>query len=313
MLAVATRFSEIATGSFGLEPPEQLIHTDINPKVFNANYPASISIEGDSRAVLKELFRALQALGEPKTDYGTLQSTIKKDKEVYLEEWLKHDSKERVNPARFFLELRKQLDDNAIVVADDGNHTFLTAELMPIFDGGAYLSPTDFNCMGYCVPATIGAKLDRPDRQVVGIVGDGAFLMTAMESLTAVNNGLGVAWFVFNDGELSQIAQAQQMPYQRTTCTTLATLDYSSFAQATGCAYVAIGNDDEIEEGVSAALDHMAAGRPVIVDVRIDYSKKTRFTIGTVKTNVKRFDTRNKLRIVSRALWRKLQRQKSRS
>jgi acetolactate synthase-1/2/3 large subunit len=44
----------------------------------------------------------------------------------------------------------------------------------------------------------------------------------------------------------------------------------------------------------------------VIIDVRIDYSKKTQFTIGAVKTNLKRFDTRNKLRIISRALWRKL-------
>ena len=44
----------------------------------------------------------------------------------------------------------------------------------------------------------------------------------------------------------------------------------------------------------------------MIVDVRIDYSKRTQFTIGAVKTNIRRFDTRNKLRIVGRALWRKL-------
>jgi acetolactate synthase-1/2/3 large subunit len=50
----------------------------------------------------------------------------------------------------------------------------------------------------------------------------------------------------------------------------------------------------------------MAENRPVIVEVRIDYSKKTQFTIGAVKTNLKRFDTRNKLRIVGRALWRKV-------
>ncbi len=66
MLAVATRFAEIATGSYGVTPPENLIHIDINPKVFNANYSAAITIEGDSRAVLKELYRSLQALGEPK-------------------------------------------------------------------------------------------------------------------------------------------------------------------------------------------------------------------------------------------------------
>jgi acetolactate synthase-1/2/3 large subunit len=160
--------------------------------------------------------------------------------------------------------------------------------------------------MGYCVPATIGAKLVQPDRQVVGIVGDGAFMMTAMESVTAVSNGLPVAWFVFNDGELSQIAQAQQMPYQRTTCTDLAALDFRLFAEATGCGFVQIANDGEIEQGLDSIIAMMKDRYPVIVDVRIDYSKKTQFTVGTVQTNVRRFDLRNKLRIISRALWRKV-------
>ena len=138
-------------------------------------------------------------------------------------------------------------------------------------------------------------------------------MMTAMESVTAVSNGLGLAWFVFNDGELSQIAQAQEMPYQRTTCTELGNLDYRLFAESTGCGYVLIENDAGIDEGIDRAIAMMADRYPVVVDVRIDYSKKTQFTVGTVQTNVKRFDTRNKLRIISRALWRKLRRQKFRS
>ncbi|MCU0990688.1 MAG: thiamine pyrophosphate-dependent enzyme, partial [Xanthomonadales bacterium] len=140
----------------------------------------------------------------------------------------------------------------------------------------------------------------------VGIVGDGAFLMTGLETVTAARDGLGIAWFVFNDGELSQIAQAQEMPYQRKTCTTVGSLDYRALAAATGCAFVAIDGDAAIGRGIEEALAHAAAGRPVIVDVRIDYSKPTQFTRGAVKTNVKRLDSRNKLRIVGRALWRKL-------
>jgi acetolactate synthase-1/2/3 large subunit len=211
-----------------------------------------------------------------------------------------------VNPCRLFDELRAQLDDDAIVIADDGNHTFLTAELMPIHAGGMFLSPTDFNCMGYCVPATIATKLALPDRQVVGIVGDGAFLMTGLESVTATSNGIATAWFVFNDGELAQIAQAQEAPYQRRTCTSVGALDYEAFAAATGCEYVLIDDNAAIARGINSALHTMSAGKAVLVDVRIDYSKKTRFTKGTLKTNLKRFDTKNKLRIVGRALTRKL-------
>ena len=304
MLAVGTRFAEICTGSYGSIPPKRLVHIDINPGALGRNYPAAVAIHADSRDAVPALAQALCAQGDPK-DCGALQASIAAHKASWLKEWYDHDSGDRVNPARFFSALRERLDRDAIIVADDGNHTFLTAELMPIYEGGIYLSPTDFNCMGYCVPATIGAKLACPERQVAGIIGDGAFLMTAMESLTAVNDELPVAWFIFNDGELSQIAQAQEMPYQRTTCTTLTTLDYDKFAQATGCEFVSIRNDEGLAAGIDRAVSLMSGTRPVIVDVRVDYSKKTQFTVGTVKTNIKRFDTRNKLRIISRALWRK--------
>ena len=312
MLAVGTRFAEICTGSYGAVPPKNLVHVDINPKAIGRNYPAAVAIHADARDALPALADAVTAAGTPR-DWKARAEKIAADKAAQRQEWLSHDSGDRVNPARFFGGLRERLADDAIVVADDGNHTFLTAELMPIHAGGSYLSPTDFNCMGYCVPATIGAKLVQPERQVVGIVGDGAFMMTAMEAVTAVSNRLGVAWFVFNDGELSQIAQAQEMPYQRTTCTALGSVDYRLFAEAVGCGFVSIENDAAIGEGIDKAMAMMADGYPVLIDVRIDYSKKTQFTVGTVKTNIKRFDTRNKLRIISRALWRKLRREKSRA
>jgi acetolactate synthase-1/2/3 large subunit len=312
MLAVGTRFAEICTGSYGAVPPKNLVHIDINPGAIGRNYEAAVAIHADARDAVPALAAALED-AVPAREWDGLAKSIAADKAGWRDEWFAHDSGDRVNPGRFFAALRERLDDEAIVVADDGNHTFLSAELMPIHSGGAFVSPTDFNCMGYCIPATIGAKLVQPERQVVGIVGDGAFMMTAMESVTAVSNGLGLAWFVFNDGELSQIAQAQQMPYQRTTCTDLGSLDFRLFAEATGCGYALIENDEGIADGIERAIAMMADGYPVIVDVRIDYSKKTQFTLGTVQTNIKRFDTRNKLRIISRALWRKVRRQKSRS
>ncbi len=306
MLAVGTRFSEIATGSFGVEPPKDLIHVDINPDVFGANYAAAISIEGDSKAVLQELLQALSELGSPKSDNAGLSAAIKSQKQAYTEEWLQHDSKGRVNPARFFNELRRQLDDDAIVVADDGNHTFLAAELMPIHRARGFISPTDFNCMGYCTPAVTAARLANPETQVVGIIGDGAFLMTCMETLTASSLGVGGIYFVFSDGELSQISQAQEIPYNRKTCSVLHAPKIQGVAAATGCAYIAIEDDQACEQGISKALDFADKNKPVIVDVNIDYSKRTRFTKGIVKTNLKRFSIGNKARFIGRALFRRV-------
>jgi acetolactate synthase I/II/III large subunit len=306
LLAVGTRFAEIATGSFGYEPPANLVHVDINPAVFSANYPAKVGLEGDAVAVLGRLLAALPVVAEGEARRAMVAARIAGDKSAYVDEWLSHDTRGRVNPARFFQALRRRLAFDATVVVDDGNHTFLAAELMPIHHPRGFLSPTDFNCMGYCVPATIGAKFARPDAQVVGIVGDGAFRMTGLELATATANGLGVVVFVFSDGELAQISQAQEIPYNRKTCTVLGPLDVAGVAQATGTAFVRMSGDGDIERGLEQAFAVAAEGRPVLVDVAVDYSKRTRFTEGIVKTNLARFDLGTKTRFISRALWRRV-------
>ncbi|PRB80283.1 thiamine pyrophosphate-binding protein [Pseudomonas sp. MYb185] len=305
LLAVGTRFSEIPTGSFSMPVPEQLIHIDINPAVFHANYPASLTLSGDATQIIPALLAEVRAL-QPQPRGNALIEQIARDKAGYLRSWLQHDSKGRVNPAHFCQALRQQLADDAIVVADDGNHTFLLAELMPIHIGRGFISPSDFNAMGYCVPATIGAKLANPQRQVVGVVGDGALRMTGLETLTASSLNIGVPLFVFSDGELSQIAQAQEVPYNRKTCTVLKPLKIAALAEATGAAFVSIDNDQDCAAGIAEALRLAAMGQPVLVDVRIDYSKRTRFTEGVVKATLQRFTPRDKVRVVGRALWRRV-------
>lgn len=301
MIAIGTRFSEIATGSYGAEVPENLIHTDINPEVFNANFPARVAIAGDAGAVLGQLLKELEAKGPHRTARGGLREQIRNDKAAYRESWYRHDAAGIVNPVRFFDELRLQMPDNGIISIDDGNHTFLTAELMPIHSPKSVILPTDFNCMGYAVPAAIGAKLACPDRAVQTIVGDGAFMMTCMEILTASSNNLGIVYYVFNDGELAQIGQAQAIPYGRKPCTTIGKLNIEGVALATGAAYLPMNDNAEIAGVISEANEIAAGGKPVIVAVRIDYSKKTAFTLGAVKTNFGRFPLNEKLRFLTRA------------
>ncbi len=305
LLAVGTRFAEIPTGSYGWEPPANLVHVDINPRVFGANYPAAAALEGDARAVLRALVDALGPVAES-ARATAVAGAIANDKAAYRAEWLAHDPKGRVNPQRFFDALRARLPDDGIVVADDGNHTFLVAELMPIRAPRCFFSPSDFNSMGYCIPGAIGAKLAVPARAVVGIVGDGAARMTGLEMSTAVAQKAGVAWFVFNDGELAQIAQAQETPYNRKTCTVLPELDFEGLARANRVAYRLMAGDADVERVTGEALALAGAGTPVLVDVRIDYGKRTRFTEGVIATNLKRFGIRDQARLVGRALWRRV-------
>jgi acetolactate synthase-1/2/3 large subunit len=302
LLAIGTRFAEIATGSFGIEAPRNLIHLDIDPTVIGANFPATVALPGDAAVVVEALLEKL----DQKHRNAALEARIAADKAEYEKDFLAHPCPGRVNPARFFQALRAQAADDALSCVDDGNHTYLAAELWPVHQGGAFISPTDFNAMGYAVPAAVAAKLAHPDREVHAIVGDGCFRMTGLELATATAHSLGIICFVFDDGELSQIAQAQKATYNRKICTVLPKIDLAGMAQATGSAFIAIADDGAIEGGIRAARAEARKGRPVVVQVCVDYSRPTAFTSGTIKTNLLRFPLGMKARILGRALWRKL-------
>jgi acetolactate synthase-1/2/3 large subunit len=296
LLAVGVRFSELATGSYGLKVPENLIHIDIK------NYPAKVTLEGDAKQVLSAIIAELEKRGHKQpANFSALAERISKDKEKYKKSWLKEAKENIVSPGFFFNALRNSLNDDAIIVTDDGNHTFLTAELFPVHMPRHFISPTDFNCMGYGVPATIAAKMMNPYKQVVGIVGDGAFMMTAMEMVTAFTHKLGVIIFVFHDGELGQISQFQEIPLNRKTASIIGQIDIKGIATGVHAKYLKMLNDVDINGVLKNAFELAQQKHNVIIDVNIDYSRKTFLTTGVVKTNLSRFPVSEKIKMLIRA------------
>ena len=105
-------------------------------------------------------------------------------------------------------------------------------------------------------------------------MGDGGFLMTGMETLTATTYKKGVVYFVFHDGELGQISQFQKIPLKRKVATVIGNVNIKGIADATGASYFRMENDVEIEQIIKKAFKEVEKDLPVIVDVNIDYSKK---------------------------------------
>ncbi len=303
MLAVGCRFSEISTGSYGLENPKGLVHVDINNEVFDKNYTSEINIEGDATEVLKAIWEQIKDQ-EIKNGNTNVEAEIAALNKKYNDEWLVKKQQDKVSPGWFFDALNKKLNEDTYVVLDDGKHTFLAAELLTTYKPNHLISPTDFNCMGYCIPATIATKLAHPNNTVIGIVGDGAAQMTGLELVTATSYDVAPVIFVFNDGELGQIAQFQQVPLKHKTSTVIGNMNFEGLAMATGCEYIRMENDQNIEAEIEAALQLSKAGKPVLVDVMIDYSKKTMLTKGVIKSNLSRFTLREKLRFIGRMIKR---------
>lgn len=305
LLAVGVRFSELATGSYGIQDPQNLIHIDINPTVFDKNYASEINIEGDANTILDAIISEIESRKFISTrDIHSVTEKIKSDNTAYFNEWLKEKKTDIVSPGHFFKALRAKVNTDAFLVVDDGIHTFLAAELFDVSLPRHFISPTDFNAMGYCIPAAIGCKLANPEKQVIAIVGDGAILMTGMELLTAVTNSLNPIVFVFHDGELGQISQFQSIPLNRKTCTKIGKLNVEGIAIATGAQFLSMQNDLDIDHCIDEAIKLSNNGMAVLVDVNIDYSKKTMLTKGVVKTNLSRFPLKEKVRFISRAIKR---------
>jgi acetolactate synthase-1/2/3 large subunit len=171
----------------------------------------------------------------------------------------------------------------------------------------SFLAPVDYSCMGYAVPAALGAALACPDRPVVSLAGDGAFLMTGLELLTASHLRLAVMVLVLRDRELAQIAQFQQVALGRKACSELPDFNLEAISSGVGAQYLAMHRNAEVEAVLRQALNATGSGRPVVVEVAVDYSQKTYFTRGVLRANLGRLPWPDRLRFVLRALGRNVQ------
>jgi acetolactate synthase-1/2/3 large subunit len=303
-LAVGCRFGEVGTGSYGLEPPGILIHVDVDADVLGRNYPADVALVSDAGTFLRAL---LSRLGDAERARDPeLRERIGAGHARVWEEWVGDVGGARVTPAHLLRTAQRVFGPDTVFTTDSGNGTFLAMECLRLEKPRRYLAPVDYSCMGYAVPAALGAKLAAPDLNVVALAGDGALLMTGLEMLTAVREHLGVVVLVLRDRELAQIAQFQATAMNRKTASQVPDYDVAGLATGLGVESMALERDDDVESVLRAADELARKGRPVMVDVAIDYDRKTWFTRGVVRTTLHRLPLKDQARFVGRALLRKV-------
>jgi len=321
VLAIGCRFSEVGTAGYGLTLPGPLCHVDINPEVLGRNFPAELGITADAGRFVRAL---LGTLSGPSAVVGGIASSITPAGPVVpsppldlaaaiaaghagvRQEWTRQRSADRVSPPLLLQRLQAILGPDTIFTTDSGNGTFLAMECLRLEQPGRFLAPVDYSCMGYSVPAALGAKLARPDAPVIALAGDGAFLMTGLECLTAAARGIAVGVVVLRDRELAQITQFQETAFNRPVASALPDYDLSALGRGMGLECLELSRDADIDavlEGMKARLEQ---GRPVLVDAAVDYSEKTYFTRGVVKTMLGRLAWKDRLRFVARAVVRKV-------
>ena len=305
IVAIGCRFSEVGTAGYGVTLPGPLLHVDINPEVPGRNFPADLAIVSDAGAFVQGL---LERLGRSSLidDRLSMIEEIRRGHDQVRRRWSEERSQDRVSPPWLVERLQAVFGRDTIYVTDSGNGTFLAMECLRLEGPGRFLAPVDYSCMGYSVPAAIGAKLGRPGAPVVALVGDGAFLMTGLEALTAANQNIPIAIFVLRDRELAQISQFQATAFNRTVASRLPDYDLAAIAAGLGIECLPLARDAEVDAVLDEVRSALAEGRPVFVDTAIDYASRTYFTRGVVRTMLGRLAWSDRLRFVARAVVRKV-------
>lgn len=305
-LVLGARLGEVSTASYGITLPEASAHVDIDPSVPGANFAVRHKVAADARAFAAALLAELRALGRPAPDTTDLRARLQKAHTKVKAALAEPGDSKRVQPHALFAAVQAAFGPRTIYTTDSGNGTFLAMEHLRLEHPRQFLAPTDFSCMGYCLPAAMGAAFAHPDRPVVGFAGDGALLMTGLELLTAAQHHLPVALFVLRDRELGQIAAFQRTLTNAAPCSVLPDYNLAALAAVASVGYRACDNDAGLADAVQWALAETRAGRPAVVDVAIDYSQKTFFTKGVVKANFGRLAWPDRLRMIGRAVARRI-------
>jgi acetolactate synthase I/II/III large subunit len=178
------------------------------------------------------------------------------------------DDREPLHPMRVYGELGTLLDRDAIVIGDGGDFVSYAGRVIDSFQPGCWLDPGPFGCLGAGPGYALAAKLARPERQVVLLLGDGAFGFAGMEFDTLARHGVGVVGVIGNNGIWGLEKHPMEFLYGYSVAADLRPgTRYDAVAEALGCHGELVERPQELRPALERAL---AADGPALVNVLTD-------------------------------------------
>jgi acetolactate synthase-1/2/3 large subunit len=284
LLAIGSIFHQMTTTgwlkNFG---GQKIIQVDLDPTEIGKNYGIDVGIVGDAKAVLQDLLVEVKALvaklspaelkefEERKAAKQKELLSMKGELKYYMEPQSFSDAIP-IKPQRAVRELREFLNKDAIVFADCGNNLAWVEKYYQTLMPRGFMADGGHTAMGFSVPASIGAKIGAPDKQVVDVVGNASFTMLCKEVNTAAAYNIPDVWCILNDGNLGMIIQGQKYGYgtwepERYIMTQSYVMDFMKFAEACHAYGQLVERPTEIKDALKGAFD---SGKPSIVEIRID-------------------------------------------
>jgi len=269
LLAVGVRFDDRVTGKTdAFAAQAQIVHIDIDPTTIRKNIPVSIPVVGDCRVSLQQLNQLVDQI-----DPEDLNKKRKKWVDQ-IDEWkstnpLAYNQKDTIKPQYVVEMLHKLTKGQAIITTEVGQNQMWAAQYYHFDQPNHFITSGGLGCMGFGLPAAIGAQVACPDKLVVDIAGDGSIQMNIQEMATAVQSCLPVKVVILNNGYLGMVRQWQELFYnKRYACTCMdCAPDFVKLAEAYGAVGIRATKPEEVESVLSEGL---AIPKPVIMDFVVE-------------------------------------------
>jgi acetolactate synthase I/II/III large subunit len=269
LIGIGVRFDDRVTGRISaFATNAKIVHIDIDPTSIRKNIPVTAPVVGDCKVTLEKLNKLLD-----KEDLGDLKKTRKKWFEQ-IQHWkdtqpLAYKQEDVIKPQYVVEKLYELTKGKAIITTEVGQNQMWAAQYYHFDRPNHFITSGGLGCMGFGLPAAIGAQLACPDALVVDIAGDGSIQMNIQEMATAVQCGLPVKIVILNNGYLGMVRQWQQLFFDKryvSTCLDCAP-DFVKLAEAYGAVGLRATKPDEVEAVLKKGL---ASKKPVIMDFVVE-------------------------------------------
>ena len=232
-------------------------------------HPRAVAAEcyGSIGATLEELASAGGGQALPSEDWiAELRATETERREAERAEF--EDDRSPLHPMRLYGEVAKMLDRDAIVIGDGGDFVSYAGRVVNSYQPGCWLDPGPFGCLGTGPGYALAAKLARPDRQVVLMVGDGAFGFTGMEYDTLVRHGVNIVGVMGNNGIWALEKHPMEFLYGYSVVADLRPeTRYDQVVEALGGHGEMVSRPEQVGPAIERAF---SSGKPALVNVLTD-------------------------------------------
>ncbi len=179
-----------------------------------------------------------------------------------------HKEDKPIHPGILMDALNAVLDDSAVVASDVGNCQMWARTFRRITTPLSLMQSGVWNAMSYGLPTAIVAKMEFPERDVVALAGDGAFLMTIGDLPTAAEYGANILIIILNDGAFGQTFMQQANIYGHTFGTTFRSPNFAKIAEACGVEGIRVTEPRDLEGALRQGLA-ATKQRPALVEVMV--------------------------------------------